>query len=602
MHHQTVRTFRDFRDEVIGEVELLPALDMPITDVLGCLVERDVTSPGPVPGYRRVTVEGFAVRTPDIATASPQAPVVLAVVDTVPAGYSAAEPLMPGQAVRISVGAPMPDNADGVVPLEGAAADGEKVTVSAPARSGDGFQSSDALYREGDVIVPAGTPLDHAGIAAMAISGQPRVLVHPRPRVVVITIGSELVPVSDSSTPGLVHDAVGVLLTTSVRSLGADGYRVGPIADEGRAVRDTIEDQLVRADLIVTAGGIAAEGDVVRRELSGEGVARFDGPPLPPLRAYGLGTLGSDGVPIVCLPGDPGAAFLGFQALVRPLVGAMLGSGNAAGVVGTVLSSGEVSEGSRLVPGHWRDDRFTTAAVDSPTLRDLVGTNAMTVQHAGEASAEVVVVASVALRWPVRLVEGRMQLRPLRLRDARAWRSVRSHNAAWLHPWDATLPAPDPVTPMTFSGMVRANNRDARAGRALPFALFWEDALIGQVTVGGISWGSLRSAYIGYWIDQRYAGRGLMPRAVALAGDHCLSELGLHRLEINIRPENTASLAVVAKLGLRNEGIRQRYLHINGQWCDHYSFAVTAEERPEGMRAWLASHRPGQAHLPAQGD
>ena len=211
-------------------------------------------------------------------------------------------------------------------------------------------------------------------------------------------------------------------------------------------------------------------------------------------------------------------------------------------------------------------------------------------------------MAAVALRWPVRLVEDRLQLRPLRLRDARAWRSVRARNAEWLRPWDATLPAPDPATPMTFGGMVRANNREARKGRALPLAIFWDSELIGQVTVGGISWGSLRSAYIGYWIDERFAGRGLMPRAVALAGDYCFTELGLHRLEINIRPENAASLAVVAKLGLRNEGIRQRYLHINGEWCDHCSFAVTVEERPQGLRAWLAEHGPGASQIPAQGD
>ena len=390
MHYQTVRTYRDFRDEVIGEVGLLPALDMPITDVLGCLVERDVTSPGPVPGYRRVTTEGFAVRTPDTAAASPQTPVILALVDTVPAGYSAMEPLMPGQTVRVSAGAPMPENADGVVPLEQGVLEGDKVSVSVPAGTGDGFQGSDGLYREGDVIIPGGTALDHAAIAAMAISGQPRVLVHPRPRVVVITVGSELVPVSDSSTPGLMHDAAGVLLTTSIRSLGADGYRVGPIADEGRAVRDAIEDQLVRADLIVTAGGIAVEGDVVRRELSAEGVARFDGPALEPLQNYGLGRIGSDQVPIVCLPGDPGPAFLGFQALVRPLIGAMLGSRDPAGLLGTVIAEEVVAEGSRLVPGRWRDNRFTPSAIGCPTLRDLVGANAMTVQHAGAASAEVV--------------------------------------------------------------------------------------------------------------------------------------------------------------------------------------------------------------------
>jgi len=194
--------------------------------------------------------------------------------------------------------------------------------------------------------------------------------------------------------------------------------------------------------------------------------------------------------------------------------------------------------------------------------------------------------------WPVILADADLLLRPLRLRDGASWREVRQRNAEWLRPWDATLPAPDPDTPMTFAAMVRQGNREARAGRLMPFGVFSQGRLVGQVTVGAISWGSLRSAYIGYWIDQAHAGRGLIPRAVALVGDHCLGTLGLHRLEINIRPENVASLAVVRKLGFRNEGLRERYLHIDGRWCDHWLFAVTAEERPQGLSAWLSNPRP----------
>lgn len=192
--------------------------------------------------------------------------------------------------------------------------------------------------------------------------------------------------------------------------------------------------------------------------------------------------------------------------------------------------------------------------------------------------------------WPARLREGRIELRPLRLRDATAWREVRTRNARWLRPWEATLPLAEHDAPTTYGAMVRRLRAEAREGRSLPFALTVDGAFAGQVTIGGIARGSLLSAYIGYWIDQRVAGRGIMPTAVAMATDHCFREVGLHRVEINIRPENTASLRVVEKLGFRAEGLRERYLHIDGDWRDHLTFALCAEDVPEGLLArWLLS-------------
>jgi [ribosomal protein S5]-alanine N-acetyltransferase len=191
--------------------------------------------------------------------------------------------------------------------------------------------------------------------------------------------------------------------------------------------------------------------------------------------------------------------------------------------------------------------------------------------------------------WPVTLIEGAISLRPLRQRDAREWRAVRSRNAEWLRPWEATSPEPAVDAPPTYSAMVRRLKAEAREGRTMPFVITFGDALVGQLTVGGISWGSLRSAHIGYWVDQRVAGRGIMPTAVAMATDHCFA-VGLHRIEINIRPENLASRRVVEKLGFRPEGMRPRYLHIDGDWRDHLSFALTVDEVPGGLVArWKAS-------------
>ncbi|MCL2595658.1 MAG: GNAT family N-acetyltransferase [Promicromonosporaceae bacterium] len=197
--------------------------------------------------------------------------------------------------------------------------------------------------------------------------------------------------------------------------------------------------------------------------------------------------------------------------------------------------------------------------------------------------------------WPVTL---RAQvgsdvvvLRPLGRRDANNWLRLRSVNHAWLEPWEATKPKPTEGT-VVFGDYVRSLRKQARRGASLPFAIEHNSALVGQLTVSSISRGSLWSATMGYWVGRQTAGRGVAPTAVAMAADHCFTTLGLHRMEINIRPENERSLRVVQKLGFRDEGIRERYLHIDGEWRDHQSFALTAEEVPEGVLArWLATRR-----------
>ena len=145
----------------------------------------------------------------------------------------------------------------------------------------------------------------------------------------------------------------------------------------------------------------------------------------------------------------------------------------------------------------------------------------------------------------------------------------------------------------TFAAMVRRLRAEARAGQCLPFVITYGGVVVGQLTVGGISYGSLRSAHVGYWVDEAVAGRGIAPTAVALAVDHCFGPLRLHRIEVNIRPENTASRRVAEKLGFRLEGLRPRYLHIDGDWRDHLGFALTADEVPEGLLArWRSVRAP----------
>ncbi|MEP7034205.1 MAG: GNAT family protein [Actinomycetota bacterium] len=171
----------------------------------------------------------------------------------------------------------------------------------------------------------------------------------------------------------------------------------------------------------------------------------------------------------------------------------------------------------------------------------------------------------------------RVTLRPLHGRDRREWEALRAQNVDWLRPWEAT--SPERVqTRLAFRQLVRQFDREASEGRLQPFVIESEGRLVGQMHLFGIAWGSFRSASAGYWVAKSVAGQGIMPLALAAACDHAFIALGLHRVEVNIRPENTASLRVVEKLGFRDEGIRPHFLHIAGEWRDHRSFALTTED------------------------
>lgn len=197
------------------------------------------------------------------------------------------------------------------------------------------------------------------------------------------------------------------------------------------------------------------------------------------------------------------------------------------------------------------------------------------------------------------LRHGRVSLRPIRRRDARAWNEVHARNEYWLGPWEATVPpGPGSRTAMSFGQLAGDLRSQARQGRTLPWIVWYDPVaeghpgkgvLAGQLTVSGMTRGSAQWAQLGYWVDERWAGRGIIPLAVAMATDYCLGPLGLHRMEIVIRPENVNSRRVVEKLGFRGEGLRPRYLHIDGDWRDHLVYALNAEEiGPGGLVGRLA--------------
>lgn len=197
------------------------------------------------------------------------------------------------------------------------------------------------------------------------------------------------------------------------------------------------------------------------------------------------------------------------------------------------------------------------------------------------------------------LSDGAVTIRGVRVKDARRLERELLDNRGWLRKWEAT----NPHGPMNFDvrSSIRSLLSNARAGLGLPFVIEYEGAMAGQLNVSSISWGSVSSATIGYWVAERFAGKSVTPTSVALATDYCFYQLGLHRMEICIRPENEASLRVVEKLGFRYEGLRRRYIHINGDWRDHFCFALVTDELPVGaLRRWLDGAVPdGAGVVPA---
>lgn len=197
--------------------------------------------------------------------------------------------------------------------------------------------------------------------------------------------------------------------------------------------------------------------------------------------------------------------------------------------------------------------------------------------------------------WPHSATHDRVGIRPLRLRDSGAWSESRIRNEQWLSPWEGRQPAGPEVpwrerhSTQSYSGMLRVLRREAKDGRCLPFAVTYDDQFAGQVTVASIVRGAFQSANVGYWVDGRLAGRGVIPTALAMAVDHCFTTVGLHRVEANVRPENAPSRRVVEKLGFRQEALHERFLFIDNAWRDHLGFAVTVDDVPEGLlRRWTS--------------
>ena len=199
-----------------------------------------------------------------------------------------------------------------------------------------------------------------------------------------------------------------------------------------------------------------------------------------------------------------------------------------------------------------------------------------------------------ASAWMTTLFGRRIMLRPLQSSDFAAWNEVRTRNEDWLTKWEPSrIPgAPDVVTdPDAFAARCSARHRERQLGTGFGFGIFVEGVFAGEINLSAIQRGPFQSAYVGYWIDERHAGHGYTPEALVVTARYAFEELQLHRIQIAIIPRNTASRRVVEKLGVRQEGIAERYLEINGVWEDHVRYAITAEEweirGPQWVEDWL---------------
>jgi ribosomal-protein-alanine N-acetyltransferase len=196
------------------------------------------------------------------------------------------------------------------------------------------------------------------------------------------------------------------------------------------------------------------------------------------------------------------------------------------------------------------------------------------------------------------LTHGDVTVRSIRPRDASKISRLLKDNRSWLVKWEATVPGFDGMPPV--GDMIRGILRLARKDQVAPFVIEYRGEVVGQVTLSGLSFGSLASGAVGYWVAESFAGKGITPLAVALVSDWAFTTLGIHRVEVCIRPENEASLQIVRKLGMRYEGLRRRYIHIDGDWRDHFCFAVTIDEVLGGLLARLlrGTANPGLADIP----
>ncbi|WP_026377755.1 gephyrin-like molybdotransferase Glp [Aestuariimicrobium kwangyangense] len=377
-----LRAFVAHRDYLLSLVEPLPPFGMQLLDALGLALCEEITAHSDLPRAALATEAGYAVRADDVAAASNDEPITLAVAD-------AAGELSQGAAVRVDAHTALPDGADAVLPLPFTDRGDREVKVFESVRAGEYVRQRGEDVTDGDVLAREGQVLDERTAGLLAALGFDKVLARPRPRVVVVSVGDSLVePGRRLSHPTQVHDANGFMIAAAAKRAGCQVWRVGVVSNDPEVIRETISDQLIRADLIISTGGVAdGSDDLVRAVMPELGLTDFAELALRPGRQQGFGLIGDDKVPMLMLPARPLSAFVSFELFARPIVRTLMGADPAVqpmvrAITPTVLRS--PAGVTTVVPAVVRDETGVHrvevfAGGDSQNLSDLARANALVV-------------------------------------------------------------------------------------------------------------------------------------------------------------------------------------------------------------------------------
>ncbi len=302
---------------------------VPIAEAQGLMCAEEVVTEHPMPGFDQAAIDGYAVRSVDVSTAGTKdgdAEIVLPVMGVIEAGARTPSRLQPKQAARIQTGAPMPTLADSVLPLRWTDGGGTRVRILRGVRSGAYVRRAGDDVQPGDVAVRAGAIIGAAQVGLMAAVGRERVLVHPRPRVAVVSVGGELVDISRTPGNGQVYDVNSYALAAAARDAGAEVTRVGIVSTEPKQLREVVESHLNRSEVVVISGAVGgAAAENLRGVLSSLGSMEVTRIAMHPGSVQGFGQLGPEGVPTFLLPANPVSALVVFEVMVRPLIRLSLG-------------------------------------------------------------------------------------------------------------------------------------------------------------------------------------------------------------------------------------------------------------------------------------
>ncbi|WP_262848470.1 molybdotransferase-like divisome protein Glp [Mumia quercus] len=321
-----MRTVDEHLEKLLDLIGPLQPYDQPLLESLGLPLVDDVVSPIDLPRFTNSAMDGYAVRAADVVGANREFPVVLPVVGEQAAGASTPMALTPKTAVKIMTGAPLPSGADAVVPIELTDGGDAEVKVYQARRAGENVRPAGEDVAAGEIVAEAGTVLGPREVGLLASLGFARLRARPRPRVVVLSTGAELREPGARLDYDSIYDGNSYMLAASARAAGAIAYRVGITSDDPREFADKLNDQLVRADLVVTSGGISKGAyDVVKAALSDLGTVEFAEVAMQPGKPQGFGTVGEEKTPIVTLPGNPVSSYVSFEVFVLPMLRRMMG-------------------------------------------------------------------------------------------------------------------------------------------------------------------------------------------------------------------------------------------------------------------------------------